>query len=93
MLHSFMVSGDREHLLQAAKSEKNPDLRMEAIHQLGISGGQAELWQLYQAEPSVEVKETILHSMFIGGNSDKLIDLARRKRTCDCAGRPSTAWA
>jgi HEAT repeat protein len=80
ILHSFMVSGDREHLLQAAKSEKNPDLRMEAIHQLGISGGQAELLQLYQAEPSIEVKETILHSMFIGGNTDKLIDVARTEK-------------
>ena len=80
VLHGFMISGDRDHLLQAAKSEKNPDLRMEAIHQLGISGGQAELWQLYQAEPTVEVKETILHSMFIGGNSDKLLEVARGEK-------------
>lgn len=80
VLRSFMVSGDRDHLLQAAKSEKNPDLRMEAIHQLGISGGQAELWQLYQAEPSIDVKEKILHSMFIGGNRDKLIEVARGEK-------------
>jgi HEAT repeat protein len=80
VLHSFMVSGDRDHLLQAAKSEKNADLRMEAIHQLGISGGQSELWQLYQAEPTVEVKETILHSMFIGGNSEKLVEVARGEK-------------
>lgn len=80
VLHAFMVSGDRDHLLQAAKSEKNPDLRMEAIHQLGISGGQSELWQLYQAEPTVEVKEAILHSMFIGGNGDKLIEVARGEK-------------
>ncbi|MFN7996145.1 MAG: HEAT repeat domain-containing protein [Bryobacteraceae bacterium] len=80
VLHSFMVSGDREHLLQAAKSEKNPELRMESIHQLGISGGQNELWQLYQAEPSLDVKEQILHSMFVGGNSDKLLDVARNEK-------------
>jgi len=80
VLRSFMISGDRDHLLQAAKSEKNADMRMEAIHQLGISGGQAELWQLYQAEPSVEVKEKILHSMFIGGNSDRLLEVARGEK-------------
>ena len=80
ILHSFMVSGDRDHLLQAAKSEKNPDLRMEAIHQLGISGGQSELWTLYQAEPSLDVKEKILHSMFVGGNSDKLIEVAKHEK-------------
>ncbi|MGA3040417.1 MAG: HEAT repeat domain-containing protein [Bryobacteraceae bacterium] len=80
VLHSFMVSGDRDHLLQAAKSEKDPELRKEAIHQLGISGGQLELWQLYQAESSVEVKETILHSMFVGGNTDKLVEVARGEK-------------
>jgi tetratricopeptide (TPR) repeat protein len=80
ILHSFMVSGDRDHLLQAARSEKNADLRMEAIHQLGISGGQSELWQLYQVEPSIDVKEHILHSMFVGGNSDKLIEVARNEK-------------
>jgi len=80
ILHSFMVSGDREHLLQAARSEKNAELRMDAIHQLGISGGQSELWQLYQAEPSIDVKEHILHSMFVGGNSDKLIEVARNEK-------------
>jgi HEAT repeat protein len=80
ILHSFMVSGDRDHLLQAARSEKNAELRMDAIHQLGISGGQAELWQLYQAEPSIDVKEHILHSMFVGGNSDKLIEVARNEK-------------
>ena len=80
VLHTFMISGDHGHLLQAAKSEKNADLRMEAIHQLGVSGAQTELWQLYQAEPSVEIKETILHSMFIGGNADKLLEVARGEK-------------
>ncbi|MGO4884301.1 MAG: HEAT repeat domain-containing protein [Bryobacteraceae bacterium] len=80
VLQSFMISGDREHLLEAAKSEKNSDLRMDAIHQLGICGGQAELWQLYKAEPNVEVKETILHSMFVGGNSTNLLEVARNEK-------------
>ncbi len=80
VLHSFMVSGDRGHLLQAARTEKNPDLRLEAIHMLGVSGGQAELWQLYQAEPSIDVKEKILHSMFVGGNTSRLLDVARNEK-------------
>jgi len=80
VLHGFMIAGDRERLLQAAKSEKNPELRVEAIQQLGISGGQSELWQLYQNERSVEVKESILRSMFIGGNVDRLIELARTEK-------------
>jgi len=80
VLRAFMISGDREHLLEAAKSEKNPDLRKDAIHQLGISGGQAELWQLYKAESNVDVKETILQSMFVGGNTTNLLDVARTEK-------------
>lgn len=80
VLRGFMMSGDKERLFQAAKSEKNPELRTDAIHQLAMSGAQNELWQLYQAEPSFEVKETILKSMFMGGNADKLIELARTEK-------------
>jgi len=46
ILRAFMLSGSREFLLNAAKTEKDPDLRREAIHVLGMSGGQDELWQL-----------------------------------------------
>jgi len=80
ILRSFMTSGERALLFDAAKGEKNPELRLEAIRQLGVMGGQSELWEIYQIEPSVEVKEQILHSMFVGGNSDKLVELARNEK-------------
>ncbi|HWB95536.1 MAG TPA: HEAT repeat domain-containing protein, partial [Bryobacteraceae bacterium] len=67
VLQAYLVSGDRQRLLELAKGEKDPALRMDAIHHLGVSGGQSELWQLYQAEPSIDVKEKILKSMFVGG--------------------------
>jgi len=80
ILQAFMISGSREFLLNAAKTEKDPDLRREAIHELGISGGQDELWQLYQSEGSVEAREDILKSMFVGGNSAHLVDVARSEK-------------
>ncbi len=45
VLHSFMRSKDKDHLLAAAKSEKNDNLRIEAIHLLGNIGAVAELNQ------------------------------------------------
>jgi HEAT repeat protein len=80
VLHSFMVSGDRERLLAAAKSETAPELRGEAIHQLGVLGAQNELWELYQAESEVTVKEKLLHAMFVGGNVDRLAEVARSEK-------------
>jgi HEAT repeat protein len=80
ILQAFMVSGSREFLLNAAKIEKDPDLRRAAIHDLGVSGGQDELWQLYQSEGSVENKEEILKAMFVGGNSAHLVEVARSEK-------------
>ena len=80
ILQAFMVSGSREFLLNAAKIEKDLDLRRAAIHDLGVSGGQDELWQLYQSEGSVENKEEILKAMFVGGNSAHLVEVARSEK-------------
>src|SRR3954447_1766131 len=72
ILQSFMRSGSRDFLLSTAKTEKNPELRAQAIQQLAVSGGQDEIWQLYQSTNSPEEKKTILRSMFIGGNTSRL---------------------
>lgn len=77
ILQGFMMSGSRDFLLNAAKTERNPELRRDAIRQLAMSGGQDELWQLYQSDNSLENRKAILQSMFLGGNSAKLVDIAR----------------
>jgi hypothetical protein len=80
ILKGYMISGSRDLLFNAAKTEQNPDLRHEAIKQLAVSGGSEQLWQLYSGESSPENKRAILKSMFITGNSDRLADLARSEK-------------
>ncbi len=80
ILQSFMQSGSRDFLLNAAKTEQNPELRRDAIRQLAISGGQEQLWQLYQSSNSLDDKKSILQSMFLGGNSDRLVEVARSEK-------------
>jgi hypothetical protein len=77
ILRSFMVSGEKSRLFEAAKSEQSAELRSDAIHWLGTMGAHEELWQLYQAEASVEVKKKILHSFGISGGVDRLLEVAR----------------
>lgn len=86
ILHSFMVGGDRDRVLAAAKGETDPNLRREAINELGVMGAQNELWELYQKEASVEVKQAIVQGMFIGGNYDKLAELARTEKNQELRG-------
>jgi hypothetical protein len=77
VLRAFMVAGERDRVMAAATSEKEPELRAEAVRQLGVMGAHAELAQLYQKETSADVKKQILQAMFVGGDATRLIELAR----------------
>jgi tetratricopeptide (TPR) repeat protein len=63
VLRSYMIARDKDHLLAAAKSERNVDLRREAIRQLGALGAQAELAQLYPSETNPEIKRAIVQAL------------------------------
>ncbi|MGE5243350.1 MAG: HEAT repeat domain-containing protein [Betaproteobacteria bacterium] len=77
IMQSFMIAGDRARLLALSRTEKDPELRGDAVQQLGVMGAHAELSDLYQSESSVEVKKKILQAMFVGGDAARLIELAR----------------
>ncbi|HUJ40995.1 MAG TPA: tetratricopeptide repeat protein [Candidatus Acidoferrales bacterium] len=83
ILQAFMVAGDKDHLLAAAKGEKEPELRAEAIQQLGVMGARDSIWQLYQTETAPEVKKRMLQAMFIAGDLDHLTQLAKMEKDHD----------
>jgi hypothetical protein len=76
VLQAYMTSGAKEPVLAAARSEKDPELRRSAIHQLGAMGARNELQQLYGSTSSTEDKEAILQAFGVAGDSDDLIRLA-----------------
>jgi hypothetical protein len=80
VLNGLMVSRDKDHLLQVAKTEKDPKLRLDAISMLGASAAQPELWQIYQAETSPDVKQQILHSLISSGASDRVLEVAKTEK-------------
>ncbi|HEV3218153.1 MAG TPA: HEAT repeat domain-containing protein [Candidatus Acidoferrales bacterium] len=79
VLKALMMSGDRARILAAAKSEKLPEVRAEAIRQLGMMGAREETWQLYQTETSVEVKKQILQAMWLSGDRQRVGELAMKE--------------
>lgn len=80
VLRGFASMQDREHLVQAAKTDRSVEIRREAIRFLGNDVGQAELWSLYQAEASADVREDILRSMRSSGDAAKLAEVARNEK-------------
>jgi hypothetical protein len=80
VLKSYMISGDKQSLFNAAKNEKNDGLRREAIKQLGLVGGESELEQLYRAENSTEVRREILQAFFLAGDAKRLVEAAEGEK-------------
>jgi HEAT repeat protein len=83
ILRSYMISGDRERIFAAAKSEKDESVRREAIRQLGLVHGTGELEQLYRAESSPEIRREILQAFFLAGDSKRLVDAAQGEKDPD----------
>lgn len=80
VLRGYMQSRDTEHLLAAAKSESNPELRREAIDLLGAIQASNELGQLYAAEGTFEWKERMLRAMSRGSNAARVLEIARTEK-------------
>jgi hypothetical protein len=83
ILRSYMIGGDKEHLLAAAKGEKDASLRADAIRQLGLVHAPNELRQLYQTETSADVKKDILQAFFLSGDSKFLAEAAQGEKDPD----------
>jgi hypothetical protein len=78
ILNAFESSRDKEHLLQIARTEKSPDLRIEAVRRLAsMNDAGNEVWQLFQSEASPEIRMQILESLPNNGNMDKFLEVAK----------------
>ena len=65
ILRSFMNTGDRDQLLEVARTEPMPELRAEAVQQLGNMGAQEQLAaDLIRLKRSIDVRKRIIQAMF-----------------------------
>jgi Tetratricopeptide repeat len=80
VLHAFMLSNDKERVLNAAKAEKDNRLREEAIRLLGVMNARNELSAMYATETSMDMKEEIIQALFIAGDTTRLGELTRTEK-------------
>jgi hypothetical protein len=78
VISSLGSSSDKDHLIQIVKTEKAPELRIEALRRLASNpAAQSELWQFYQSETSPEARRQILQNMPAANNTERLLEIAR----------------
>ncbi len=81
VLRAWATGRAKDRLLAAARSEKAPELKRDAIRGLGECDADAELWQLLQAETAPEARLEIVRALQTRDESaDRLAELAEKDR-------------
>jgi HEAT repeat protein len=79
ILQAFFHAGSADRLLELAQTERDRELRAEAIRKLGHLGSKATgpaLVELYRKESDREIKQAVIQGLFVQGNAKALIDIA-----------------
>jgi HEAT repeat protein len=82
-LKAMGMAGARDELLAAARSERDTQLRKEAINGLAIAGGREQLRQLYKEAQDTQTKRDLLHSAIISGDRDILMNALQNESDFD----------
>jgi len=86
IIHALFIGGKTDHLVEVARTAKEPELRQQAIHWLGVSDSHRTgdaLASIYGSESNNEVKKQIVHALFIQGNGKALVEIARKETNMD----------
>jgi HEAT repeat protein len=82
IIRAMFVGGNATRLIELARTEQNPELRLTAVRNLGIMGsketGEALITLYNDTDP--EVKKAVVHSLFVQGNAAGLVALARKEK-------------
>lgn len=83
VLNALMISGDRGRILNAAKTETDPELREEAIRLLGVMGARNDLAAMWQTETASNVRDAIMEALFIAGDVEHIHEIAKNDKNPD----------
>ncbi|HEY7403798.1 MAG TPA: HEAT repeat domain-containing protein [Candidatus Angelobacter sp.] len=80
VFQAWLMCGCKEDVAALARTEKNPELRREAIRYLGMMGGRAELLDFYKNSPDVETREAAVGAMLLCGCSRELAQIVETEK-------------
>jgi HEAT repeat protein len=80
VLDAYMAANAREHIVSAARSEKDPRVRRKALDLLGPAGARDELRQLYRSESDPGIRRTLLDGLAVANDVEALTGIARDEK-------------
>src|SRR6478752_1047442 len=80
IFQAWLMCGCKDDVASLAKTEKNPELRREAIRYLGMMGGREELLDFYKNSPDVQTREEAVGAMLLCGCSHELAEIVQTEK-------------
>ena len=80
VFQAWLMCGCKDDVASLARTEKNPELRREAIRYLGMMGGRAELLAFYKSSSDVETREAAVGAMLLCGCAHELIEIVQTEK-------------
>jgi tetratricopeptide (TPR) repeat protein len=80
VFQAWLMCDCKDDVASLARTEKNPELRREAIRYLGMMGGRAELLDFYKNSPDVETRKEAVGAMLMCGCSHELAEIVQTEK-------------
>ena len=83
ILQAFFLAGDSKRLVEAATSEKDPELRRTAVRNLGLINSPESakaLKTIYSKDSDKSVRREVLNAYFIQNDATDLVAIARTEK-------------
>jgi HEAT repeat protein len=80
VFQAWLMCGCKEDVAALAHTEKNPELRREAIRYLGMMGGRTELLDFYKNSPDAETREEAVSAMLMCACGHELAEIAQTEK-------------
>lgn len=80
VFQAWLMCGCKDDVASLARTEKNPELRKEAIRYLGMMGGRAELLDFYKNSPDVQTREAAVGAMLLCGCAHELAQIVETEK-------------
>jgi HEAT repeat protein len=80
VFQAWLMCGCKEDVAALARTEKNPELRREAMRYLGMMGGRAELLEFYKTSPDAETREAAVGAMLLCGCAHELAQIVQTEK-------------
>lgn len=80
IIQSYMTQGNVDRLMEIARTEKNRDLKYQAVTMLGVTGEIGLIKDMYKTETDPELRGAMLQGFALAGDGEMLFEILETEK-------------